>query len=113
MTSLAEGGGGIAVLPERDRDTPAPESTEKTVATVRRKARDTAPAPFADLDIEAAAAKLSALLRRQYVLTYTTTDPKRDGTLRKLEVKLPEQLSNFKIYTLAGYYAQLEKRAPH
>jgi len=109
MTSLATGGGGLAVIPGRDKSTPVPESDEKSTAAVPSKGKDFSSGPFADLDVTAAATRLAAILRRQYVLTYITSNPNRDGQLRSLEVKLPPQFMKFKVYVLPGYYAPPEE----
>jgi Ca-activated chloride channel family protein len=53
------------------------------------------------------ASKISVELRNQYVLGYRPTNRKRDGTWRKIRVKLnpPRGLPPLSIYARTGYYA--------
>jgi VWFA-related protein len=53
--------------------------------------------------------QIAAELRSQYNLGYTSTNPKLDGTYRKLEVKSKE---NYKIQCRAGYYATAREPLP-
>src|SRR5580704_16549773 len=53
--------------------------------------------------------QIAAELRSQYNLGYTSTNPKLDGTYRKLEVKSKQ---NYKIQTRAGYYATAREPLP-
>jgi VWFA-related protein len=46
--------------------------------------------------------QIAAELRSQYNIGYTSTNPKMDGTYRKLEIKSKQ---NYKIQSRAGYYA--------
>src|ERR1700678_4451975 len=46
--------------------------------------------------------QIAAELRSQYSVGYTSTNPKMDGTYRKLEIKSKQ---SYKIQTRAGYYA--------
>lgn len=53
------------------------------------------------------ASKISVELRNQYVLGYRPTNRKRDGTWRKIKVKLnpPRGLPPLNVYARSGYYA--------
>jgi len=53
--------------------------------------------------------QIAAELRSQYNLGYTSTNPKLDGTYRKLEIKSKE---NYKIQCRAGYYATAREPLP-
>jgi VWFA-related protein len=53
--------------------------------------------------------QIAAELRSQYNLGYTSTNPKLDGTYRKLEIKSKQ---NYKIQTRAGYYATAREPLP-
>ena len=53
--------------------------------------------------------QISAELRSQYNLGYTSTNPKLDGTYRKLEIKNKQ---GYKIQTRAGYYATAREPLP-
>jgi len=46
--------------------------------------------------------QIAAELRSQYNIGYTPTNPKQDGTYRKIEIKNKQ---NYKIQSRAGYYA--------
>ena len=46
--------------------------------------------------------QIAAELRSQYNIGYTPTNPKQDGSYRKLEIKSKQ---NYKIQARAGYYA--------
>jgi len=61
-------------------------------------------------DMADIATKISAELRNQYVLGYTSDDAKRDGKWRKLKVKLvpPEGLPQLTVHARTGYYAPLQ-----
>ncbi len=52
--------------------------------------------------------QIAAELRSQYNLGYTSTNPKLDGTYRKLEIKSKQ---GYKIQTRAGYYATAREPA--
>jgi VWFA-related protein len=54
-------------------------------------------------DFAPAATHLADMIRSQYVLRFTATDPARDGKPHKLEVRLPAK--DLKIHTLPVYYA--------
>jgi VWFA-related protein len=53
--------------------------------------------------------QIAAELRSQYNLGYTSTNPKLDGTYRKLEIKPKE---NYKVQCRAGYYATAREPLP-
>jgi VWFA-related protein len=53
--------------------------------------------------------QIAAELRSQYNLGYTSTNPKLDGTYRKLEIKNKQ---NYKIQCRAGYYATAREPLP-
>lgn len=55
------------------------------------------------------AAKISALLRNEYVLGYNPSNPKHDGKWRKVRVKLvpPPGLPQLTVHARNGYYAPL------
>jgi VWFA-related protein len=53
--------------------------------------------------------QIAAELRSQYNLGYTSTNPKLDGTYRKLEIKSKQ---NYKIQCRAGYYATAREPLP-
>jgi VWFA-related protein len=53
--------------------------------------------------------QIAAELRSQYNLGYTSTNPKLDGTYRKLEIKSKQ---NYKIQSRAGYYATAREPLP-
>ncbi len=61
-------------------------------------------------DMADIATKISAELRNQYVLGYSSDDAKRDGKWRKLKVKLvpPEGLPQLTVHARTGYYAPLQ-----
>ena len=51
--------------------------------------------------------KISQELRNEYVIGYTPTDTKRDGTWRKVKVRLapPPGLPVLTVHNREGYYA--------
>ena len=53
--------------------------------------------------------QIAAELRSQYSLGYTSTNPKLDGSYRKLEIKNKQ---GYKIQTRAGYYATAHEPLP-
>jgi VWFA-related protein len=53
--------------------------------------------------------QIAAELRSQYNLGYTSTNPKQDGTYRKLEIKSKQ---SYKIQCRAGYYASARDKEP-
>ena len=53
--------------------------------------------------------QIAAELRSQYNVGYTSTNPKQDGTYRKLEIKNKQ---GYKIQTRAGYYATAREPLP-
>jgi len=61
-------------------------------------------------DLPDIASKISVELRNQYVIGYRPTNRKRDGTWRKIRVKLkpPKGLPPLSIYARSGYYAPLQ-----
>jgi len=64
--------------------------------------------PVVDLqDLSDVAQKISQELRNEYVIGYTPTDAKRDGTWRKLKVRLapPPGLPALTVHNREGYYA--------
>jgi len=58
-------------------------------------------------DLEDIAARISDELRNQYVIGYTPSDVKRDGSWRKLKVRLtpPPGLPILTVHFREGYYA--------
>lgn len=64
--------------------------------------------PVVDLqDLADTAQKISQELRNEYVIGYTPTDKKRDGSWRKLKVRLvpPPGLPALTVHNREGYYA--------
>ncbi len=64
--------------------------------------------PVIDLqDLSDVAQKISQELRNEYVIGYTPSDTKRDGTWRKVKVRLlpPPGLPNLTVHNREGYYA--------
>jgi Ca-activated chloride channel homolog len=64
--------------------------------------------PVVDLqDLADVAQKISQELRNEYVIGYTPTDTKRDGSWRKLKVRLlpPPGLPTLTVHNREGYYA--------
>ena len=61
-------------------------------------------------DLPDIASKISAELRNQYVLGYKPDDAKRNGTWRKIKVKLkqPKGLPSLNVYARTGYRAPTE-----
>jgi Ca-activated chloride channel homolog len=115
MTSLAEKGGGVAAPGKNDKDKESSLSvpTDRQLAVARLKGKDDAFVLTSDKDIAAAAAKLGEVVCGQYVLTYTTSDPARNGKLRSVEVKLPPWLSKHKVYAIQSYYAPMGEDGAH
>ncbi len=60
-----------------------------------------------DSNLPSIATRIGIELRNQYVLAYSPTDQNRDGTYRKVEVKMkqPEGLPSLKARWRLGYYA--------
>jgi len=58
-------------------------------------------------DLADIAARISEELRNEYVLGYTPTDKRRDGTWRKLKIRLvpPPGLPQLNVHNREGYYA--------
>jgi Ca-activated chloride channel family protein len=58
-------------------------------------------------DLPDIAAKIGMELRNQYVLGYKPSDPRHNGTWRKIKVKLhaPKGLPPLNVYAKTGYYA--------
>jgi Ca-activated chloride channel family protein len=64
--------------------------------------------PVVDLqDLSDVAQKISQELRNEYVIGYSPTDKRRDGTWRKLKVRLlpPPGLPTLTVHNREGYYA--------
>lgn len=57
------------------------------------------------LELERAFGKISKELRTTYILTYTPTNNKYDGSERKIDVKLVDNRKGYKIKTRKGYKA--------
>jgi Ca-activated chloride channel family protein len=54
--------------------------------------------------------KVQAEIRAQYLLGYLSTNPKADGTWRKVEIKVVRPgLKDIKLRTRSGYYAPYKK----
>jgi VWFA-related protein len=58
-----------------------------------------------DQDPAALGTGIAALIRSQYVLAFTTTDPASNGRSHKLEVRLPGQSTKLKICVMPSYFA--------
>lgn len=58
-----------------------------------------------EIALERAFTRISKELRSSYILTYTPTNNKYDGSERKIEVKLADNRSGLKIKTRKGYRA--------
>ncbi len=58
-------------------------------------------------DLPDVAAKISIELRNQYVIGYRPTNVRRDGSWRKIQVKInaPKGLPPLNVFTRSGYYA--------
>jgi Ca-activated chloride channel family protein len=58
-------------------------------------------------DLPSVAARIAIELRNQYVLAYRSTNQKKDGKYRKVEVKItaPAGIPSLKAYWRLGYYA--------
>jgi Ca-activated chloride channel homolog len=58
-------------------------------------------------DLTDVAQRISEELRNEYIIGYTPTDRRRDGTWRKLKVRLvpPPGLPNLDVHSREGYYA--------
>ena len=58
-------------------------------------------------DLPDVAAKISIELRNQYVIGYRPTNGRRDGSWRKIQVKInaPKGLPPLNVFTRSGYYA--------
>lgn len=56
-------------------------------------------------DLEPIAQKIGSDLRSQYSIGYTPSNEKRDGTFRKIQVKLMDNKDQYAVRTRAGYYA--------
>ncbi|HYJ47365.1 MAG TPA: VWA domain-containing protein [Pyrinomonadaceae bacterium] len=57
------------------------------------------------LELERAFGRISKELRSTYILTYTPTNNKYDGSERKIEVKLADNRNGLKVKTRKGYKA--------
>jgi Ca-activated chloride channel homolog len=67
--------------------------------------------PVANLsELPDIAAKIGMELRNQYILGYKSSNPKRNGSWRKIKVKLrpPKGLPPLNVYAKTGYYAPTE-----
>jgi Ca-activated chloride channel family protein len=62
--------------------------------------------------LRGAMAAVIARLKQRYTLGYQSTNTRRDGAFRKIEVRLADQLQNagqkYRVYARRGYYAPLE-----
>ena len=55
--------------------------------------------------LEAAFQQIEDELRTQYVASYTPTNPKTDGTYRKVEIQCRQRDEALKVQSRKGYYA--------
>ena len=68
--------------------------------------------PTTTKDVDAAYEKVLAELRAQYTLGYVSTNPKTDGSWRKVQIKLKRpDLKGAKIRSRTGYYAPFREPA--
>ena len=62
--------------------------------------------------VRKAMAAVIARLKQRYTLGYQSTNTRRDGAFRKIDVRLADQLQNagqkYRVYARRGYYAALE-----
>ena len=65
--------------------------------------------------VRKAMAAVIARLKQRYTLGYQSTNKRRDGGFRKIEVRLADQVPSaghkYKVYARRGYYAPLERTA--
>ncbi len=67
--------------------------------------------PTAMKDVEMAYDKIVAQIRAQYSLGYTSTNAKRDGEWRRVEIKVKRRdLKDLKIQSRKGYFAPFNER---
>jgi Ca-activated chloride channel homolog len=59
-------------------------------------------------DLEPIAQKIGADLRSQYTIGYYPSNERKDGTFRRIQVKLTENKESFAVRTRTGYYAPKE-----
>ncbi len=61
-------------------------------------------------EVQSIAGNIAADIRNQYVLAYTPTALVKDGTFRRVEVKLraPRKYGKLSVRTRTGYYADPE-----
>lgn len=67
--------------------------------------------PNNEQDLAKAFAQIEAELRSQYLLAYSPTNQKRDGTFRKVEIQVvnPELVKQVKVAHRKGYFAKTAK----
>ena len=65
-------------------------------------------------EVEAIATRIAQDLRNQYTIGYRSSNEKRDGSWRKVEVRInpPKKTPKFKVRTKQGYYARTAKDEP-
>jgi Ca-activated chloride channel family protein len=63
-------------------------------------------------DLEQIAQKIGNDLRSQYTISYYSSNEKRDGTFRKVQVKLLDNKEQYAVRTRSGYYAPKEGGGP-
>jgi Ca-activated chloride channel homolog len=82
------------------------ENTEKGDAALKELTRETGGKvffPFKVEELEDAFRQINQELRSQYSIAYESTNSKRDGSYRKIEIRLPDK--NLKLNYRKGYYA--------
>ena len=84
------------------------DDTRKGDKTLQNLAKETGGKvffPFKVEELENAFREINQELRSQYSIGYVSTNPKRDGSYRKLEIKVRER--NMELNHRKGYYAPL------
>jgi VWFA-related protein len=82
------------------------ENPERGDAVLKELARETGGKvffPFKVEELEDAFRQINQELRSQYSIAYVSTNSKRDGSYRKIEVRLPDK--NLRLNYRKGYYA--------
>lgn len=82
------------------------ENTEKGDETLKELARQTGGKVFFPVkveELEESFRQINQELRSQYGIGYVSTNPKPDGSFRKIEIKLPDK--SLKLNYRKGYYA--------
>lgn len=85
----------------------APDSLDRDPKTLRKIADNTGGSAFFPTSIDAmtdVAQKIAADIRSEYTMGYVSTNPKRDGSFRKIRVNVQNVPGN-RIHTRPGYIA--------